>query len=238
MATQQLELPFATYVITDDLPDIHDLNLAVVTGPVPPQVLLRSIDQVATAVGWRHRRIEIDDVALAEPLRAALRDAGYTEQQFVTMRLDADADEMQAAATAKVVGIGDHLDLARAVATEQPWADSARLVDQLVERELRLARVAGCRAVVAPQDAPVSRCLLLTDGDLCEIDAVSTLGSHRGQGWSRAVMKSAIVYGRAAGAAHVVLVADVDDWPMAWYARLGFREIGRSIAFQRAPESG
>lgn len=239
MATRILDLPFATYAITDDLPDIHDLNLAMVTAPVPPDVLLRSVDRVAEAAGWRHRRIEIDDAAVADRLRDPLRRAGYTEQQFVTMRLDSGPAGMAAtsAASATIVDIVDQLDLARAVAAEQPWADSARLVDELVERELRLARVADCRAVVAPRRDAVSRCLLLSDADLVEIDAVGTLRAHRGQGWSRAVVACAIAEARAATAAHVVLVADVDDWPRSWYARLGFREIGRSVAFDRPAPS-
>ncbi len=234
MATRRLDLPFATYVMTDDLPDIYDLNLAVVTAPVSPQVLLRSVDKVAEAAGWTHRRIEIDDVAVADRLRTPLLAAGLTEQRFVTMMLDA-VPPTPAAKQSAVVDIGAQLDLARAVTAEQPWADGDRILDQFAERERRLAGVAGGRAVIAPPDAPVSRCLLLTDGRLFEIDALVTLEAHRAQGWSRAVVQGAIDHCRALDAEHIVLVADDDDWPKAWYRRLGFREIGHSFAFQRTP---
>jgi hypothetical protein len=36
----------------------------------------------------------------------------------------------------------------------------------------------------------------------------------------------------------VVLVADEHDWTMQWYARLGFRVVGRSVQFGREPDDG
>jgi ribosomal protein S18 acetylase RimI-like enzyme len=110
---------------------------------------------------------------------------------------------------------------------------SERVLDQFDERERRLARHAGARAVVAPPTDPVSRCVLLTDGEIVEVDAVATLSRHRGHGWSNAVMRRAIA---TAGRRQVVLIADEGDWPAQWYARLGFRAVGRSVSFRRWPE--
>jgi ribosomal protein S18 acetylase RimI-like enzyme len=75
--------------------------------------------------------------------------------------------------------------------------------------------------------------VLLTDGEIVEIDAVATLSRHRGHGWSNAVMRRAIA---TAGRRQVVLIADEGDWPAQWYARLGFRAVGRSVSFRRWPE--
>jgi ribosomal protein S18 acetylase RimI-like enzyme len=243
MASQRLDLPFAVCVITDDLPDVYDLNLMTVTAHVPPALLLRSIDQVAATAGWRHRHIEVDSRAVADRLRGPLTDAGYTEQRFVTMALTGMppptvAGDGRASRPTAIVDVDEQIDLARAVTAQEPWADSDDLVDQMVERERRLARVARGRVVIAPPEAPVSRCLLLEEpgGGMVEIDAVSTLVGHRGQRWSDAVVRRAIEAAGEHDAAHVVLVADDTDWPRAWYRRLGFTVVGRSWAFRRDPQ--
>lgn len=233
MATQRLDLPFATCVITDDLPDVHDLNLMVVSTAVPAHVLLRSIEQIAQRVGWSHRRIEIDDPGIAAPLRLPLLDAGYAEQRLTTMVLS-DAPPADAAAKpTAVVEVEAQAELTRAATAEQPWATRSATVEQFVERERRLARVAGARVVVAPPDDPVSRCLLVPHEGVVEIDAVGTLEAHRGQGWSTAVVRGAIAEAVRSGADDIALVADADDWPSGWYARLGFRRAGRSLAYDR-----
>lgn len=242
MASQRLDLPFAVCVITADLPDVHDLNLVHVTAHVPPSVLVRSIDRLAATAGWRHRRIEVDSPVIADGLRQPLTAAGYTEERFVTMVLTDDAaaagaDRGRMRRPSAVVDVETQIGLSRRVTAEQPWADRDELVEQMVERERRLARLTDATVVIAPPDAPVSRCLLLVDPDsrLVEIDAVSTLVDHRGQGWSNAVMRRAIADACAGGAAHVVLVADDADWPKTWYRRLGFTTVGRSSTFSRNP---
>lgn len=236
MATQVLDLPFATYVLADDMPDVYDVNLVTVTRPVSADVLLRSIDKVAATAGWRHRRIGVDDERIAATLREPLLAAGYTEERFVTMALLEPYQPGTASdLPTDVVGVDDHAAFTRAVHAEQPWAHSDALLDQVAERERRLAAVADARVVVAPPDEPVSRCLLLTDGALFEIDAVDTLTRHRRQGWSNAIMRRAIAEATAAQAEQIMLIADDEDWPKHWYGRLGFRVVGRSAAFRRYP---
>lgn len=242
MATQRLDLPFAIGVITDDLPAVYDLNLVDVTAHVPPAVLLRSVERLASSAGWLHRRIEIGDARIAERLRRPLTDAGYNEERFATMALaDAPAPvrrEPRSARTTALVDRDEQDALARAVTAQEPWADSDALVDQMMERERRLQRITNGRLVIAPPDAPVSRCMLLEErpGGLSEIDAVSTLVDHRGQGWSAAVVRRAIAEARSRDAEHIVLVADLDDWPLSWYGRLGFRVVGHSFSYHRDPD--
>jgi ribosomal protein S18 acetylase RimI-like enzyme len=243
IATRRLDLPFAVALIADDLGDVYDLNVVAVTRPVSAAILLRSVERIAADAGWRHRRIEIDDPYVADALRAALTDAGYEEERLETMVLDDDAYDgagprRRSQRRTELVAVADQLDLARAIVSHEPWATSDQIVDQVVERERRLGRACGARVVVAPADAPVSRCLLLRHaaGQLAEIDAVSTLPEQRGRGWSQAVMHRAIAEARASGADATVLVADADDWPRGWYARLGFRTVGQSSAFARRPD--
>lgn len=206
------------------------------TSAVPPTVLVRSVEKVAGTAGWRHRRIEADDPTVADRLRSGLLAAGYVEERYVTMRLatapPAATGPIPAAA---VVDVGHQRDLARQVTAQEPLADRDAVVDQMLEQDRRLARIAGARAVVAPPDAPVSHCLLLHHGAITEIDAVSTLAAARGRGWSTAVMRRAIAEAIASDAGEVVL-ADADDWPRIWYERLGFVSVGTSSAFRRDPD--
>ena len=73
---------------------------------------------------------------------------------------------------------------------------------------------------------------LVATTDLClrgwtgEIDAVATLTAFRGKGYAAALMNAAIEAATAQGCTHVVLSALADDWPRAWYSRLGFVEVG------------
>lgn len=238
VATRVHDLPFGAVVISDDLPLIFDQNMIQVDAPVAPSTVLDAAETIAAELGWSHRKVEIGDPAVADALRGAFLTEGYSEERCVTMALvnepaTAGPSTMRSAA---VSSIAAQRSLARTILAEQPWADNDNVLDQFDERERRLADVAAAYNVVAPTDAPVSRCLVLTDGPLAEIDAVATLSAHRGRGWSDAVMRRAIAVARHNGAEHVMLVADEDDWPSTWYTRLGFREVGRFSQFHRWPE--
>ncbi|HSK91268.1 MAG TPA: GNAT family N-acetyltransferase [Euzebyales bacterium] len=234
LATTACPLPFGRVVISDDFTAIYDQNLIEIDSAAPPHEVRDTIERVASDLAWQHRNVEITSPAIADQVRATLLAAGYREQCNITMALDARHCPTPAPVTAPaaVVDVGAQLPLARALLAEQPSITGDVVLDQFEQRERRLADVAGARAVVAPPDAPVSRCLVLTDGAIADIDAVGTLSAHRAQGWSTAVMWRAMELARADGL-DTVLVADDDDWPRSWYERLGFREIGRSAQFQR-----
>jgi hypothetical protein len=51
------------------------------------------------------------------------------------------------------------------------------------------------------------------------------------------VVLAAVEAARTAGAAHVFIVAEEDDWPKDLYARLGFDRVGRIAGFLRAPSA-
>jgi GNAT superfamily N-acetyltransferase len=237
MATSVEPLPFGAVVATDDLPDLYDNNLIQIDVAAPAPVVLETVETVARRLGWRHRNVEVADAAIAEPLAAAFASADYDTDHLVTMALlDAPQDARpHDPLAATVVDVSAQHLLGRRLAAEQFAVTTERVLDQFAERERRLARVAGARAVVAPRHDPVSRCLLLTDGEILDIDAVGTLSVHRGHGWSTAVMRLAIAL---AEGRQVVLVADEHDWTMQWYARLGFRVVGRSVQFGREPDDG
>ncbi len=76
--------------------------------------------------------------------------------------------------------------------------------------------------------------LYLVDG-LAQVEHVDTLEEFRGRGIARNVVLRAAHEARAADADLVVIGADLEDWPLELYRRLGFDEIGRTWAFTKAP---
>jgi ribosomal protein S18 acetylase RimI-like enzyme len=235
VATRVDTLPFGTVIVSDDLPLIYDQNIILVDAPVAPSTLLDTAEAIAGEFGWAHRNVEIADSAVASTLRDALLSTGYKEERNVTMVLSDEPATPPARHAAVVTGADEQLPLARAMLAEEPWATDEAL-DQFEERVRRLGHVAAARAVAAPPDAPVSRCLLLTDGAIAEIDEVATLSAYRRRGWSSAVVLRAIEVARDDGLSPVLLVADDEDWPKGWYARLGFRAVGKFSQFLHSPD--
>jgi ribosomal protein S18 acetylase RimI-like enzyme len=70
---------------------------------------------------------------------------------------------------------------------------------------------------------------LYVDPPDAQIEDVLTAESHRGRGFGTAVVLTALAEAYAAGAEFVFLVADADDWPKDWYARLGFEPVGSYV---------
>jgi ribosomal protein S18 acetylase RimI-like enzyme len=76
---------------------------------------------------------------------------------------------------------------------------------------------------------PVAYADLYLAGTEAQIEDVGTAPARRGRGHGTAVVLTALAEAHAAGADFVFLVADEDDWPHQWYARLGFETVGRYV---------
>ena len=102
---------------------------------------------------------------------------------------------------------------------------------QLADRQLETARACELTNHVSFADTrPAGWCELrtLTVGGrrVAQVEAVVALREFRGRGHATAAVQSALA--AAAGADVVFLVADADDWPRQWYARLGFADVAPS----------
>jgi GNAT superfamily N-acetyltransferase len=83
----------------------------------------------------------------------------------------------------------------------------------------------GIDLAVVREGEPVSFAVLWRRGSVAQIEDVATLEEHRGQGLSRAVVTRALDLAYQRDAELVFLVADADDWPRDFYAKLGFDEL-------------
>ncbi|MGH8911307.1 MAG: GNAT family N-acetyltransferase [Acidimicrobiia bacterium] len=108
-------------------------------------------------------------------------------------------------------------------------------VDQLILREplndvhVRIIDL----AVLGDDGVPVAGTQLRIDGATAAIEAVMTAPDARGRGHAGALVSSAILRARDAGCDCIFLFAVKGDWPLDWYQRLGFVDVGaRWVATQ------
>jgi N-acetylglutamate synthase-like GNAT family acetyltransferase len=124
--------------------------------------------------------------------------------------------------------------LRRARILDQPWG-SPEVADQLLGARAILEERVTVRYFASLEDGKVAAGtdLYLGPPD-AQIEDVSTEPELLNRGHGTAVVVTAIAAAREAGADFVFLVADAEDWPKEWYARLGFEPLGRYVKL-RAP---
>lgn len=227
----------AWLVRTPQWPDSFATNCVVVRRDPGGDALVRWADEGLGAAGLTHRYVSAY-CDLSEETRAVLVAAGYelTALAEMALPLDRPAPQTTSRAVAELVDVAESGRL-HSVLWVDEWMPGieASTVRQLVER--RSADSAGETLSWVVRDAeaadPVSGDLVAS-ADLClrgwtgEIDAVATRTAFRGKGYGDALVAAAIAAATHRGCSHVLLSALTDDWPRAWYSRLGFAEVGRA----------
>ena len=219
--------------LTPRWPDSFATNCVVVRRDPGGDRLVAWADEHLGSAGLSHRYVSAY-CDLSEETRQTLVAAGYELTPLVEMALPLPAAVAPGEARAELVEL-DTTGLLHRVLWTDEWmpgiAESE--VTQLVER--RLDDRAGETLSWAVRDPAASHPVssdLVACTDLClrgwtgEIDAVATLKAFRGKGYAAALMTAAIDAATMHGCTHVVLSALADDWPRAWYSRLGFVDVG------------
>jgi predicted GNAT family acetyltransferase len=70
---------------------------------------------------------------------------------------------------------------------------------------------------------------------VAQIEEVATLEEHRGRGYARAVVRTAIEAAQQSGHRVLIINATADDWPKEMYRRLGFEAISSLHELTRLP---
>jgi ribosomal protein S18 acetylase RimI-like enzyme len=180
--------------------------------------------------GLAHRRVDVEMVAAAEPLRAGFEALQWRAARLLWMRHAAHAPPGEDVAV-EVVPYDAVRDLRVAWHLEDfPGQDPTAHYDEA--REVALRRQAQVLAVLEG-DAPVAFAQLERDGDGAEITQVYVQPDYRGGGRGTAMTRAAI---NAAGDVRDLwIVADDEDRPKQLYARLGFRPAWTAMEFLRLP---
>jgi N-acetylglutamate synthase-like GNAT family acetyltransferase len=120
---------------------------------------------------------------------------------------------------------------------DQPWG-SPEVADQLLGARSALEQRVPVRYFASLEDGRVAAGTdLYLDPPDAQVEDVSTEPELLKRGHGTAVVAGAIAAAREAGAEFVFLVADADDWPKEWYARLGFEPVGRYVKVRAATEA-
>jgi len=123
--------------------------------------------------------------------------------------------------------------LRRAQILSASWGSPA-VADQLLAAKGLIAEGVSARFFGAVEGAEVVAAAdLYLDPPDAQIEDVVTAEASRGRGHGTAVVLTALADAYAAGAEFVFLVADANDWPKDWYARLGFEPVGEYVKLQR-----
>jgi ribosomal protein S18 acetylase RimI-like enzyme len=119
--------------------------------------------------------------------------------------------------------------LRRRLTLAQPWG-SPEVADQLLAAKGAIeGRVPTSFYASLDNGSVAAGTDLYLDPPDAQIEDVATEPELQGRGHGTAVVVTALAAARDAGADFVFLVADTEDWPKDWYARLGFEAVGRYV---------
>lgn len=182
--------------------------------------------------GLAHRRIDADDIAVAERYRPEFEALGWKAMRLLWMHHEAPPPPGPHVAVERVEYDAVY-DLRVAWHAEDfPTEDFA--AHHPDAREVALQRDAQVFAVRGGDGRPVAFAQVERDAHNTEITQVFVHPDHRDGGRGTAMTRAAIVASQ--DAKDLWIVADDDDRPKQLYARLGFAPAWTTMEFLRLPE--
>jgi ribosomal protein S18 acetylase RimI-like enzyme len=227
-ALEVRDVPGGVAVSDARFPHSRAHNRLLLSEPTVADTIVALSAEVAAAEGWPH-----DAAALQWPdagrVAADLAARGWEVEELLLMARP--AGPLPGADRAEVVEQREVHDLWR-----RSWREGAvappeildEVVDQLVGREHLNDLVVRVHDVVVHEAGRVVAAgQLYVDGATAAVESVLTDGAARGRGHADAVLARVLSLAAHSGCDLVVLEAAADDWPRHWYARRGFRTVGR-----------
>lgn len=239
-AAERVEpFPWGRAIFNDTYHRVYDLNALRVeqnAAALTADGLAAEADRLHAPAGHLHRRVVVPDEVAGERLAPGFRRLGWEVRRFLFMAQLREPDDATVRAAVRELGEAEHWEAKRWFMASAPEAFDDEVVTQLLERDRFKEEVVDFRRYgVAAGGTVVSVCELYSDGATAQVEDVSTREGHRGRGYARATVLTAVATARAAGCDLVFLVADLDDWPKELYAKLGFDPIGLVYDFLRLP---
>lgn len=232
VATRETRVSGGVAVLTDPVPSSLQHNQLLVTAPVDTGTLSAECDRVLGGAGLAHAAVFVLDAGPSDV--DALRGLGWWVEDLVTMCAPVADLRTAGADVAEPVALDDLAPLYGAGWRERVPGITDDQVAQLTDRYRIEDTAVDVRCfAVREGDRVVAGCLLKRDGGTSWLDGVETAPDARGRGYGDAVVRAAVATARETGSDLVGLDTWADDWKRAWYARLGFRETGRSLSAAR-----
>lgn len=237
-------MPQAVAITNPRFPAVYSLNFVRIdpaNAPSDAGAVASLADELQSPHGLTHRRVLVNDEELGDRMAPGFRELGWLVDRLVVMALHGDPP-----ATPKDVVAREFSEpeIAEARRRYYGWrSDSGgasltnEVVEQLVGARVVTAERVGVRNFGAIADGEVaSFCDLYSDGSTAQIEDVGTIEPFRKRGLSRAVVQTAVDVARSEKHDLIFLVADEEDWPKDFYARLGFDPIGAIYEFTLLPD--
>jgi GNAT superfamily N-acetyltransferase len=233
-ATDVVDLSWGFAVLQKEFPLSEYHNRIAVTSAAPAAEVLATAEEVLGGACMRHRYLSVDD-ALVQALSADFVAAGYEHEIIVTLKYSGPEVE-PAAHEVRAVSLETlRPAIIRDWRVELPDATEENL-GQLADRTALYARGAELtRLAVYDGDEIVAHADLYVDrvDRIAQFENLVTHKDFRGRGYGDALIRDALRRGWEAGSQLSFLTADLDDWPRAWYRRLGYVDAGRTHHFRR-----
>ena len=230
---------WGTALFQDEIPERYFSNFVRVERSlvgVETADLIADTDRVMA--GLAHRQIQIHDEPDAARLAVELAGAGYGAEHSATLAHRHQPDRTfdlglveelpHAAVRSFLTEVYRHTLTDVDAHVVDKFADFRRVVQQLVGTRFFARRI---------DEEVVGLCELYVHDRVAQVEHVDTLEEFRGRGIASSVVLRAVSEARTAGADLVCIDADLDDWPIGLYRRLGFDEIGRAWSFTKPPSA-
>jgi GNAT superfamily N-acetyltransferase len=239
LSTRIEPLDLGTAFFDEENRERYNSNFLLTQGPldgVPVEALLEAVDRTLGEAGYQHRGVLIRDDATGERYAPAFTSHGYKIERNAIMVHRREPDRASDLPVEEV-SFAEVRDLIYEVYRREPELDSDEIMRLFTEQHGKNERVIGARFFAVRLGGQLAGdCELYVDGSDAQVEYVDTLEEFRGRGVARAVVLRSIEAALEAGARHVFIVADEDDWPKELYERLGFDRIGRTWQFIREPK--
>jgi GNAT superfamily N-acetyltransferase len=230
------EVPGGIAVFDPEYADSYEHNQLVIDGAAPPG-LPALADKVLGHLPYR--QISVLGDAAGAGCAAALTADGYVHD--VELVMTHAGNPPARAASAQPVSLPELLPaLIRQLCAWMPQASDGVIYQLAARRAARLRGADEVRFLAARDENGVIASwadLYLDPGHpaagvgIAQIEDVMTADTHLRRGYCGTVLATALH--QAAGYGLVFLLADANDWPRTWYARLGFTAIARTHVFTR-----
>jgi len=229
--------PWGHALYRDDLPQRYYSNFVRIEQPlggVEVEDLLRETDRALEGLG--HRQIQVDDEDDGARMAPGLVERGFKTEHSALLALRRDPDRPGDLEAVDELAHADARPFLVEVYRRELTGDDGSLIERFADFRRVVQQAANGRFFAQYLSGRVAGLceLYLVDG-VAQVEHVDTLEEFRGRGVARNVVLRAVHEARAAGADLIVIGADLADWPIELYRRLGFDEIGRTWAFTRAP---
>ncbi|MDQ4144409.1 MAG: GNAT family N-acetyltransferase [Actinomycetota bacterium] len=225
-----------TLYVNSDLPGVWDRNFLRLderASAHTAEYLDGLVEELLGAVGAKHRKIYVAEDHVTPEMLAGFTSFGWERSLLATMahrnrgfRSDLQVNEVDADAYAP---------FERKCLDESPPSDVS-VKEQIVSLVPLMHRAARGRFfVVSEEGEMVAGCHLYSDGEVAQVENVTTLETYRGRGLASAVVARAVDEAIAEGNSLTFLLVDDGGGPKTLYERIGFETIGRTVELFREP---